>query len=83
MEEIKQKMWRRWRQNKGKKVNYPRMEKEEPTDLENWKTKLQKIEEEIKNYETELEEAKKEQSKKLERTKFFHTIQILRVEIGI
>ena len=64
LKEVKQKMWKKWRQNKGKKINYPKLEK--GSTLE-WEEKLKKIDIEVENYKTELENAKKEEAKKAEK----------------
>ena len=42
LKEVKQKMWRKWRQNKGKKIHYPRLEKGSTLEYEKSSQKLKK-----------------------------------------
>ena len=64
LKEVKQKMWKKWRQNKGKKVTYPKLRKGITME---WEEKLEKIDLKVENYKTELENAKREEAKKAEK----------------
>ena len=69
LKEAKQKIWRKWRQNKGKKIDFPIRETGKNAA---WEEKLKKIEREVEKYKVELENAKKEDAKraaKLEKKK--------------
>ena len=65
LQEAKLQLWKKWRKSKGKRSLHPKLGKE--NIREDLSRKLERIETEVKKYEKELADLKRENQKKLDR----------------
>ena len=62
LKEAREKIWSKWRQNKGKKTHFPKLKTK--GSKEALEDKLQKVEAEIESYKKELEKIEAEKEKR-------------------